>query len=275
MGPTVAVDVAHNNNVADGRWDPLMRLLAKDGYRIKLSRTKLTAAALKGMDILVIANPLSNDNRTNRALPTFPAFEVSEIEAIEQWVKTGGSLLLLAGHMPWPGATEQLAERFDVFFQNGFAFAQDAETGQLMMSREADVKGLSRCSLLDHAITRGRSEQERLTVIECGGMLNAFRLREGGTARPFILVEGRWLLLFPPKPFDFSDATPRIRADGLAIAASATPGTGRVVLFGINAALLTMDPSRREPYGINDPKVDNAQLVLNAFRWLSKVLPVK
>jgi hypothetical protein len=78
------------------------------------------------------------------------------------------------------------------------------------------------------------------------------------------------MLLFPQKPFEFAETTPRIRADGMPVAAAVTPGKGRVALFGINAAAFTADrfPSGI-PYGINDPSVQNEQLVLNTFHWLS------
>jgi hypothetical protein len=274
-GPIVAIDEAHNNNIADGHWIPFRTLLRNDGYRVEGFSSMFAPEALKGVDILVVANALADANKTNRALPTLPAFQRKEIESLEAWVKGGGSLFLLAGHMPWPGAAEKLAERFGVFFQNGFAFAQDRETDALIMSRDSDAKGLTRCSILHHPIVSGRSSQESISVIESGGMANAFRLRIGGNVHPFMLLKGQWMLLFPQKPFEFSAATPRIRADEMPVAATVTPDKGRVVIFGLNAAMFTAERFKREnePYGINDPKVHNAQLVLNTFHWLSKILP--
>jgi hypothetical protein len=274
-GPIVGIDEAHNNNIADGRWIPLQTLLRNDGYDVQIFSKKFAPETLKGVNILIIANALADENKTNRALPTLPAFQKTEIDSLEAWVKGGGSLFLLAGHMPWPGAAEKLAERFGVFFQNGFAFAQDPETEKLVMSRDSDLKGLTRCSLLQHPIISGRSTQETISIIETGGMANAFRLRVGGEVRPIMLLKGEWILLFPQRPFEFSETTPRIRADEMPVAATVTPGKGRVVFFGINAAAFTAERFNHAnaPYGINDPKVQNAQLVLNTFHWLSRVLP--
>jgi hypothetical protein len=191
-GPRVVIDEGHNNNVADGRWLPFRTLLQKDGYRVSSLTNRFTQESLRDARILVIANALATENKTNRALPTFGAFRLEEIETLDTWVKAGGSLFLLAGHMPWPGAAERLAERFGVFFQNGFAFPQDPESGELVMSRDADRKKLARYSFKNHPILIGRSSTERISFID-GGCISfgAWRLSRasyntGGTLDAFV-----------------------------------------------------------------------------------------
>jgi hypothetical protein len=115
-GPLVAIDEAHHNSHTAGEgFAPFAKLLRKDGYRVEAFTNTFTAAALQKLDVLVIVNALAKQNWTNESRPTLPAFEKSEMDALEQWVKNGGALLLVAGHMPWPRAVESLAERFDVF----------------------------------------------------------------------------------------------------------------------------------------------------------------
>lgn len=65
--------------------------------------TKLSAAALTRANILVIVNVLATENVGNWKLPTPSAYTPDEIEAVRRWVSDGGSLLLVADHMPFPG----------------------------------------------------------------------------------------------------------------------------------------------------------------------------
>jgi hypothetical protein len=99
------VDEAHFNfHTAEGRYQPFSELLRRDGYVVKPSRLKFSKVSLRDGQILVIANPLAERNRTDWSLPTPSAFSDEEIEAVRDWVKGGGSLLLIADHMPFPGA---------------------------------------------------------------------------------------------------------------------------------------------------------------------------
>ncbi len=66
---------------------------------------QFSTKSLKQVDILVIANALrSEKNIDNQDLPNFSAFTRKEVEAVFHWVKNGGSLLLIADHLPWPKA---------------------------------------------------------------------------------------------------------------------------------------------------------------------------
>jgi len=56
-GPVVAIDEAHFNfHTMEGRYGPFARLLQRDGYVVRSSRSKFSAQSLQGVDILVIAN---------------------------------------------------------------------------------------------------------------------------------------------------------------------------------------------------------------------------
>ncbi len=55
--PTVLIDEAHHNfHTMGGRYKPFAQLIASDGYRVAPNRSKFTGDALKGCDVLVIAN---------------------------------------------------------------------------------------------------------------------------------------------------------------------------------------------------------------------------
>ena len=262
-GPKVGIDEAHHNaQTMGGGYSPFAKLLRRDGYRVRAFTDKFTPKALQKVDILVIVNALAEQNVDKWSAPTLPAFEKSEIDAVEEWVKNGGSLFLIADHRPWPGAAEKLAERFDVLFHNGFAFPKDTPIRIDMPIR---------CSLVDHPIVIGRSSRETVPSV-LPGLGQAFHLRPGGKARPLIVLEGEWMLRLP-----VGESSALIRADGMLVAAVANSGKGRVALFG-EAAMLTAQlwGPERKPGGMNSPDAKyNAQFLLNTLHWLSGLLPAE
>jgi hypothetical protein len=73
--------------------------------------------------------------------------------------------------------------------------------------------------------------------------------------------------------WQFSDSTPRVRADGLLQGAAIEFGRGRVVLLG-EAAMLSaqIGGAQRNRMGMNHPvAVQNAQFALNVLHWLSRL----
>ncbi|HMH43828.1 MAG TPA: hypothetical protein VK557_10120, partial [Pyrinomonadaceae bacterium] len=113
-GPKVLFDEAHNNfHTASGRYKPFADLITNDGYQITPNKEKFSAASLKGFDILVISNALGAE-RMNMPEAANPAFTAEECDAVRDWVKGGGNLLLIADHAPMGSANQVLAERFGV-----------------------------------------------------------------------------------------------------------------------------------------------------------------
>jgi hypothetical protein len=261
-GPVVLIDEAHNNfHTADGRYLAFARLLRRDGYVVRPNTTPLTKGALDGARILVIANALHERNRNDWELPTPSAFTPEEIVAVREWVAAGGSLLLIADHMPMPGAIEHLAAAFGVLWVNGFAQDSTAEDGSLTFRR-------SNGSLAAHAIVNGRSQAERVdSVISFTG--SAFR-----TTVPvdtLFKLPATTMVLMPQVAWQFSRLTPRLAGAGTLQGAVLTHGRGRVALFG-EAAMFSAQVAgpQRRPIGMNDPAApQNAQFLLNVLHWLS------
>ena len=81
----------------------------------------ITDEVLRRGEIFVISNPLHQSNIGNWRLPNPSAFTKSEIAAMKKWVKKGGSLFLIADHMPFGGAAHDLAKAFGVEYLNAFA----------------------------------------------------------------------------------------------------------------------------------------------------------
>jgi hypothetical protein len=258
----VLIDEAHNNfHTADGRYKPFADLLRRDGYRVTGSKAEFTRESLKDARILVIANALSEKNLNRPVLPTFSAFTQKEVAAVRSWVEDGGSLLLIADHMPWPGAAAKLASEFGVLFADGFAFTVDGSG--VMQFRTADG------SLNDHPIVRGRNSQETIdSVMTFAGQ--AFRVRRGVDVQPLIIFGDSALLLMPTEAWRFSKQTPRMSASGMFQGATLRYGSGRIAVFGEAAMFTAQLSKKKQPMGMNHPDAKhNAQFLLNVMHWLS------
>src|SRR6266576_4257133 len=120
--PRVLFDEAHNNfHTMDGRYQPFVDLIMNDGYRAVRNRESFTKTSLKSFKVLIIANALGAEE-TDDVGADRPAFTEEECEAVREWVKNGGALLLIADHAPFGAATQILAKRFDVEMSKGFVF---------------------------------------------------------------------------------------------------------------------------------------------------------
>lgn len=265
-GPVVLVDEAHTNfHTTDGRYYAFARLLRRDGYVVRGTRDPFTPASLAGARVLVIANALNARNADDWILPTPSAFTPAEIAAVEAWVREGGSLLLIADHMPFPGAADGLAAAFGIAFGNGFAYDSTEQESRFRFSR---TNGL----LADHAIVNGRDASERVDSID-SFTGQAFRLMRAD-AQPLLTLAPGTVLLMPEVAWQFSSLTPRIQAGGMLHGAVLQHGQGRVAVFG-EAAMFSAQLAGRDraPMGMNDPAApQNAQFLLNVMRWLTGLL---
>lgn len=265
-GPVVLVDEGHTNfHTTGGRYYAFAQLLRRDGYVVRGHGGPFTREALAGARVLVIANALHPQNATAWQLPTPSAFTREEIAAVEVWVRAGGSLFLIADHMPFPGAAAELAAAFGVEFHNGFA-VDSMDQGGVMRFARADG------ALADHPVVRGRGQDERVdSVFTFTGQ--AFRLTAEGGAPLLTLARGSKVLL-PEVAWQFSPETPRIDAGGMLQGAVLAHGRGRVAIFG-EAAMFSAQRAgpQRQPMGMNNPRApQNVQFLLNLMHWLTGVI---
>ncbi|MGH9869862.1 MAG: DUF4350 domain-containing protein [Candidatus Polarisedimenticolia bacterium] len=260
-GPTVLLDGAHANfHTLEGRYQAFGRLLASDGFVVKPGGERFSGKSLAAARVLVIANALHPSNAEDWYLPNPSAFDEEEIRAVADWVRGGGALLLIADHMPMPGAAEALAAEFGVLFANGFAMKPDLEDGRFTYDREAG-------GLADHWIAKGRSPKERVTSV-AAFTGSAFRL--AGPGEPLLTLPARTVLLMPEEAWLFSKRTPRLRADGMLQGAVLRFGKGRVAVFG-EAAMFTAQVGgpERAPMGMSEKGAEqNPQFLLNVMHWL-------
>lgn len=260
-GPRVMFDEAHHNfHTMDGRYKPFVDLLVNDGYRVIRNRQPFVKARLSGFKILVIANALGAEEDDDEGADK-SAFTDEEIEAVGDWVKGGGALLLIADHAPFGGAAAALSKRFGVEMSKGYTFdPENAVAGsptQLIFSRENKL-------LATHSIAEGRNENERIKLVRSftgqslkgpEGSIEILKLADSATDKPAFTAETS------------------TSAAGRAQAIALRYGKGRLVVQG-EAAMLSAQisgPDKRT-MGMNVPGNDNKQYALNLMHWLSGIL---
>jgi hypothetical protein len=260
-GPTVFIDEAHHNfHALSGRFKPFANLLQKDGYIVKSLAQTFGKEVLSKGKIVVISNALNADNLGNWRLPTPSAFKDQEIAALNEWVKQGGSLFLIADHMPFPGAAEKLAASFGIKFYNGFAISKRHHDKDIFTLSN----GLQECSL-----TNGRNESEKVTSIQ-SFTGQAFQIPE--IAHPIVVLDSSYEILMPETAWEFTKATPTISAASFVQGAYLKYGQGRVVVFG-EAAMFTAQQQGDRKVGMNAPGAEqNVQFLLNVIHWLDSLV---
>lgn len=260
--PRVLFDEAHNNfHTAGGRYKAFADLVTSDGYEVVANSKTFSADTLAGNDILVIANPLGAPIEAGFAAANKPAFTEAECQAVRDWVNRGGSLLLIADHYPVGAAAGNLAKVFGVDMSNAYTddpANYDPKLGDILFARSNKL-------LLDHPITRGRNEAERINrIVTFTGQSLA---GPKGSVVLLKLADTAVDALPPERKIKTSAAG---RAQGLAI----KHGKGRVVVLG-EAAMLTAQlagPEKAPFGGLNIKTIDNRQLALNIMHWLSRLL---
>jgi hypothetical protein len=269
--PVVVIDEAHHNiHTMHGRYEPLARVLQSDGYEVLPGVNAFSRRALKTARVLLISNAAGGEKPADWGTP---AFTQDECTAVEQWVRGGGSLLLIADHKPMGSAARELALRFGVDMGLGYVVDLQHSQGNPTFLVFSDRNGL----LGDSAIMHGRNEAEGVhRVVAFTGQ--SLSIPSGAIA----------LLKLAPSALDVDsdagmravmsgEASPDVHpAQDRAQAVALRFGKGRVAVFG-EAALFSAQRLKQEGkpdfrFGMNVPGNDDKQLALNMLHWLSGAL---
>jgi hypothetical protein len=262
-GPKVLFDEAHNNfHTSSGRYKPFADLITNDGYQVVPNKRAFTLETLRGYRVLVISNalgaPVMSDRDAGNA-----AFTEAESDAVRDWVRGGGSLLLIADHAPMGSANQVLAKRFDVDMSKMFTIDEQNydkpsdNPGFIVYTRESG-------RLADHPVTRGRNDSERINKIIA---FTGQSLKGPTNSVAFMKLADTAVDVMP------EDNTKPLSAAGRAQGIAIKFGKGRVIILGeagmLSAQIVGAD---RMPFGMNRPGIDNRQLALNIMHWLSGLL---
>lgn len=274
-GPAVYIDEYHHNfHTSSGRYKPFAELLKMDGYQVSASKMPFSEKALTGVDILVISNATAKENYCKKdwTLPSHSAFTNAEIEAVFRWVQKGGALLLVADHMPWPGAAEKMAAQFGIYLNNGFVVGAEDNICSTLTFR------MDNFTLNNHSIVQGqdRSKAVKQIMSFCG---QAFRISDRFSWQPLMTIPDNSRLLLPNVAWEHSEQTPTIPAGEMLQGATLSVGLGRVAVFG-EASMFTAQQAtvkkKEVAFGLNHPDAtDNLQFVLNVMYWLASAKSFK
>jgi hypothetical protein len=270
-GPTVALDEAHKN-AQRSDFRGLVELLQDDGYRVRRLTEPMTASSLGGIDVLVISNPGGWEQPS-------ASLDEDEVSAVLDWVRGGGSLLLVLDHAPSPLNAAKLTEALGVrnwhngyamvdisdslpvgnivFWRSGFISAGESVVGPSGPAGGVGYQGID-AVLADHPITEGLSPEESVRRVATF-VGSAFEPPQG--AEPLLIMPGGARSFTPLETTGalpvFTADTPRTPVGGWLQGAVMRIGQGRVALFG-ETGLFS-----------GGPAADNRLFVLNVLRWLS------
>lgn len=263
-GSIIFIDEAHNNfHTKNGRYKAFSNLLESDGYQVKEFKNNFTEDKLKEGKILVISNALHKSNTQRWILPNPSAFSDVEIESLKNWVKNGGSLFLIADHMPMAGAAEELAKVFGFQFTNGFAMSTS--------SRGPSLFNLKEKTLVKSKLTQGRDTTESVSQI-ASFTGQAFKIPNDATS--ILKFDKTYVNLLPDTAWVFSGKTKQYFVEGWSQGAFKEFGKGKLVVFG-EAAMFSAQLSgpNKSKIGMNDEIApENYKLLLNIIHWLDNKL---
>lgn len=300
--PKVLFDQAHNNfHTTTGRYKPFADLITNDGYEVTANKELFQKKSLDGYDVLVVANARGGA-AANSLEASNPTFTQEECDAVRDWVRDGGALLLIADHAPFGAAAENLARRFGVEMSKGHT--SDSANFDLQSNNQSFLlftrdNGL----LMNHPIRQGRDATERINrVMTFTGQ--SLQFPSGGAA--ILKLSDTATDVAAPSAADIQAAIAKAKAGqggtpverlpnnqtlppgatavrlspgqkssaaGRAQAVAMAFGKGRVVVLG-EAAMLTAQLSGvdKTAFGMNRKGIDNRQFGLNIMHWLSRLL---
>ena len=269
--PVVVVDEAHANfHTMGGRYKPFADVLRADGYLVAAGTQAFTKASLASARVLVISNALGPGFNESNALNPPSAFTDAECDAVRDWVRGGGSLLLVADHSPFGATAATLAARFGVEMGKGYAWTVQGNnpepTTTIAYSRESK-------SLGDHPITRGLTRVVAFTGQSLSIPNGATALLRLGTAyeSPGTNVAADITAFQAGKATTARTVTNRAQAIAFEYGKGRVVMTGEAAMFSAQVIRFT-DPqghTTESKMGMNVPGNDNQQFLVNILRWLT------
>ena len=264
--PLILIDEMHNNlHILSTGFGPFAGLAKADGFKVEAFNSY---SLLDNTDIFVIANPINEKNQGNWKRPIYSAFKNDEIEKLKKWVENGGRLLLIADHMPFAGAANELAMAFGFEYCDGFAQLSEREN-------QNDIFSRSNKRLPESPVTNGQYGKEISKLTSFTG--SSFKIPEA--AIPVISFQHNDRCLQPEIAWQFNDSTKTSELSPSHQGALMNYGKGKIAVFG-EAAMFTAQTLIQDgnmfKVGFNSPAApNNVQFVRNVLLWLSDGIETK
>jgi glutamine amidotransferase-like uncharacterized protein len=250
--PVVVLDEAHENfHTAAGRYKPFADVLHADGYRVIAGTQTFATQTLSGAQVLVIANAQGTLTAANIDNPP-SAFTDAECDAVRDWVRSGGSLLLIADHSPFGATAAKLASR----------------STTIEYSRDNSLLG-------DHPITRGVTRVVTFTGQSLSVPAGATALLKFATAYESSGADASSdIAAFREgKPTKAQELTNRAQAVALEYGKGRVVMTGEAAMFSAQVIRFKDEQGRanESKMGMNVPGNDNQTFLLNILHWLTRL----
>lgn len=268
--PRVLIDEAHfNMQTPTGSYAAFVELLRNDGYEVTVNVEAFDSVELANFDVLVVVSPQPfQDSLVRWSDPVIthtswmnPALTELECDSVAEWVDRGGALLLITGHPPQSFWSAPLAGRFGVDVHNSYAADSiNSDLASETIPRGAWVLFSRETGLLvDHPITNGRGERERVRKIRGNG--GASLSGPPGSTAFMKLGDSAYEWIFHDFAFWDDARYTVVSAPGRAQGVALRHGAGRVVVLGPSALFFETYMAR--------PGMDYSRLALNVMHWLS------
>ena len=238
---TILFDLCHNEmlNIEEEEFSDFKNLLKKANLKVKINKSEnLTKSDILDADIMVIGNPIDD------------YFSVQEIKLICDFVRTGGSLLLIseygADFLQKTNLNDLSGKNFGIFFEKNLI--KESNNG-----KESSIIKIK--NFEDNDITNGLRE------LVIGGTCSIFLNKESHTLIASS-EENVWSEIFNSS----KEQWVKEKEQKQILAAYTEYGQGKVLAFG-DIDIFSNDSK----IGIN--AFDNQQYLQNAIDWL--VLEVK
>ncbi len=265
-GPVVRVDAEHSPYVQRKSFDPFIKLIKADGFQVDYLNTKITPEILSPINILVIVNAYKKNFRKFSVMEPPSAYEPDEISAINNWVRGGGRLLLIADHAPLTGGSIKLAETFGFTFFNSYVLKKS-----IMPRQDGHI---------DYRSENGLNLKSPIFDAKFGaGSLDHFYTFTGSV---FIAPDEAISVLSIPEDYvallthsirKEANTAPQIKVSGLPQGATMEFGKGRLAVFAEAGSFSAQTINNSRKMGMNSPVADqNPQFVLATMQWLAEGL---
>lgn len=249
----IGVDASHNNlHTVDSGFRPFAKLMQADGYQLQ-SVSNITAENLKSLNTFIIANPIHQSNVGNWKRPIANAFSSQEIETLKTFVNNGGSLMVIADHMPYAGATNSLAKAFGFGYEDGFVMNEQEVWPPEVYSKKQG-------NLYETVITKNIDSLAGFTGSGLKAPKSAIKIASFPKTHKLLIPEEAW---------QFENNTKRLDASDLVMGAIMPFGKGKVAFFTEAAMFTAQIVQDRFKVGFNSPRApQNQQFILNVMHWL-------
>ncbi len=273
QSPLILIDRGHNNWFwRPDETDPVMHeYLIESGFQVQSNDGAYTRKMLGGVQIVQTGNAFPPGDNEDWSQPAFSAFSKGEIKLLQEWVKEGGSLLVVVEHMPFPAAYTDLLRAFGVEVSDGFALdgtklddlsqADVADAGYLVFHHKDGL-------LADHPILNGTSGFEKIDFVttDVGA---AFRLPEGAVS--LVTLGAGSISLETGNSWVFDEETIYREVTGWSQAGIIEYGRGRVAVLG-DSFLFTAPGFIEPPFVEHEKDIqygkNNHIFTQNLIRWL-------